>query len=392
MIRSNMYALHTFVKGSLRRATIILLISTVLFLTFSFHRKRVLASLTCDPWPSHEVPVYPGATPQAPPRYDSGEYVQYRAEGCDYLLTISASSSQVYNWYREQMTDLGWYECEENEQAPESISFSKKSGNKYPFSGIGVNTDPITGITTLAINYYLWDEPQCENPYLDCLDLTDYNFFYEGEKVTYGIIESRSDGLELLLCCTEEPFLPPQKVTWVDETLASLPCSFGSKSSLKFLILCHNENSSNDGIYRPAFEEIMLNINLIKEDAILKEIFTDSEETLFKAVLIHELTHSIQFYDEILDRKLSVKEALQSSQIKSWLEAADWESWYYQKDLGERPPVEYPGGTDPFEDMADSVMLYVMDPSQLMEKAPKRYAWIEENLFSDPPCEGSNSE
>lgn len=111
--------------------------------------------------------------------------------------------------------------------------------------------------------------------------------------------------------------------------------------------------------------------------------FTD-EDVQFKGTIVHELTHAIQYcqyYDSLVGK--TYPNLYENLLVQDYAKKTKWKYdkvtgvWKYKGDE-KGLPTKY-GGKNPLEDMAESAMLYVYDPTRLCKI---RYKWLEENIFN----------
>jgi hypothetical protein len=103
--------------------------------------------------------------------------------------------------------------------------------------------------------------------------------------------------------------------------------------------------------------------------------------------LVHELTHSIQYYDTDKREALKLNRAYDNILLKDWVKEMGWRQNWIEKIAGWEPsqitgpcPTANACARGPREDMADSAALYVVDPSKLAG-FQSRYSWLKLNLF-----------
>jgi WXG100 family type VII secretion target len=112
----------------------------------------------------------------------------------------------------------------------------------------------------------------------------------------------------------------------------------------------------------------------------------------FKATVLHEMVHSIQ-YDE---------KGNHTQILKDFAKAFDWyqegEQWKYYGGEAYLPGADnrtqqYPNlaNTNPLEDMAESVAFYRYNPKSLLFTSKDRYNWVKEHIYGGQEFLKSNN-
>jgi hypothetical protein len=114
----------------------------------------------------------------------------------------------------------------------------------------------------------------------------------------------------------------------------------------------------------------------------------DNGDTEFKATILHEMTHALQYYKD--DQSKYNNPAGQNPLVRDYINISGagqdgWTysytgGWTYQPVNGNDPPTNY-GMTNPLEDMSESVMMYVYEPQKLQNSSPQRYTYIRDRIY-----------
>jgi hypothetical protein len=126
----------------------------------------------------------------------------------------------------------------------------------------------------------------------------------------------------------------------------------------------------------------------IFDPAAKSSYFQDpSGDTDFKATILHEMIHALQYYkdDQGIYKNPDTDNPLMKTYVVVSGKGSDgWtyknKQWVYLDVSGNNPPTDY-GKTNPMEDMSESVKMYVYDPKLLQTSSPDRYTYIRDNLF-----------
>lgn len=123
--------------------------------------------------------------------------------------------------------------------------------------------------------------------------------------------------------------------------------------------------------------------------------FADGD-TKFKAVILHELTHGAEYFQE---KNSIYKNAYDSPLMINFMDAIrndtsinaataenGWVNmgalgWKYFGANGNQPPTDY-SKTNPKEDLSESVKLYMYNPDKLKNSSMKRYNFIRDHIFA----------
>lgn len=162
----------------------------------------------------------------------------------------------------------------------------------------------------------------------------------------------------------------------LEDTLRSLPPDFYGKASIHEIIRDSSNNGAG-GVYYGSKGPIR-----IYDRAYEMDKYDQSHYGNFKATIAHELTHGLQYYNPKNDKTYG--DAYDNPLMKDWAKTTGWKkSWW---GLGE---WEYTGkkdelptgyaGTNPKEDMAESVVLYMYNPEKLSQN---RYDFLKEHVFN----------
>ena len=231
--------------------------------------------------------------------------------------------------------DSGSSQSKQTEAAPRNI-----------FGGIG---DGLRRIWTALTGLFRKDDASKESPLLASVEQKCQCAVQKGSKEW-----SQSD-LELL-----------------NQALSDLPSGFRSRMSLDNIkrdSVCTKEPDCKSwlGVYYPSEDSITI-YDGAKSSGDFGLLGTDGNRN-FKGTIVHELTHSIQ------TDKLS----------EEYAKMAGWEfdslegTWKFKGDKKSLPTTY--GGTNPHEDMAESVMLYAYDPQRLRKASPERYDFLKTKIF-----------
>jgi len=114
-------------------------------------------------------------------------------------------------------------------------------------------------------------------------------------------------------------------------------------------------------------------------------------DTDFKATILHEITHALQYYKDDKDiyqnpyTNSLLTDYIAVSETPGLRDGWDWDAksrkWIlYHVNGSELPPTNY-GMTNPLEDMSESVKMYVYDPKKLLSSSPQRYTYIRDKIY-----------
>jgi WXG100 family type VII secretion target len=163
------------------------------------------------------------------------------------------------------------------------------------------------------------------------------------------------------------------------ETFSELPKTLRDKSRMVGLVR-HDTLSAVDADYHPAHREINLT-DTAYGDVYMKRLGLHTPEHAFQAVLLHELTHSIQY-----DQKGNFSKLLEDYSTKFGYKdlSLNGSVWQYKGQVSDIPGADDPGTMyplarmNPQEDMAEAVVFYRYAPERLSKD---RYEWVRDNIY-----------
>lgn len=201
-----------------------------------------------------------------------------------------------------------------------------------------------------------------------------------------------------------------QELTWLNDVLKELPPELIDRMAVNRIVrntVYLTEDGETDtsafGVYQPC--NITVDPHCDGSSATIRifdharspfDFLNDPDgEKQFKATILHEMVHGMQYYKD----RHSIYKNEYSPLIENYIDATrqitdmeapgfngwngwNWDGrrWRYTNDSSNQPPTNY-GLTDPFEDMADSVMMYVYDPERLKNSSFERYYFIRDEMF-----------
>ena len=132
--------------------------------------------------------------------------------------------------------------------------------------------------------------------------------------------------------------------------------------------------------------------------------FGDSDKN-FKGTLYHEFAHLFQTIDPLTGKRYTTADVDDNPLMKAWnkdvgsgwrkMKDGKWQSgWKKNEKTGKWEDValvQTPrfltsyASQDPYEDMAESVMMYYMNPAKLKKDCPDKHKFIEEKIFEVKP-------
>jgi hypothetical protein len=103
----------------------------------------------------------------------------------------------------------------------------------------------------------------------------------------------------------------------------------------------------------------------------------DNKDDQFQGTVIHEVAHGLLgSYDPRTGKKY--RDSNKNPLVKEWKKVAGWKSSTTRDPKAkEKPPSDY-AETSAGEDLAESVMLYLMDRKSFAKKSPKRAAFLDD--------------
>jgi len=117
----------------------------------------------------------------------------------------------------------------------------------------------------------------------------------------------------------------------------------------------------------------------------------------FIGTIVHEMTHAFQYYKDnksvykrsrgdvensplLKGFKESVRDNKQDFRT-GWVWNTETQKFQFKGTGEENKLMTSYAGKNPFEDICESVMFYVVDPAKLSAKSPTRYSFIKEQMF-----------
>jgi hypothetical protein len=209
-----------------------------------------------------------------------------------------------------------------------------------------------------------------------------------------------------------------RELVLLDEVLRELPPSLIKKMALTKIVrnktnLDKNGNPkpSTFGLYTPCVKQIDPDCN--GSSATIR-IFDQAHSPFdfandpngdkeFKGSILHEMIHALQYHkgdSSTLEDPLKQKNGYSSPLMQNYMDATRpitdmnnpgfWANngwllnpqgvWTLTGAPGNQAPTDY-AGTNPKEDLCESVMLYVYDPQGLQNSSPQRYNFICDQIF-----------
>jgi WXG100 family type VII secretion target len=164
------------------------------------------------------------------------------------------------------------------------------------------------------------------------------------------------------------------------ETFSELPKTLREKSRMVGLVR-HDTLSAAAANYHPARREINLTDAAYGDDYV-KRLGLHSAEHAFQAVLLHELTHSIQYDEKGNFSKLLADYSTKFGYRDLSMNGTVWHYNGQDSDIpgADDPSTMYPQTQmNPQEDMAEAVVFYRYAPERLSKD---RYDWVRDNIYS----------
>jgi hypothetical protein len=197
----------------------------------------------------------------------------------------------------------------------------------------------------------------------------------------------------------------PHELQLLDEVLKNFPREMLDQIKLKRFVRNQNDldNSGNPdprtfGMYvacEKQFDPDCINPTgtiHVFDHASNPYDFADAD-TQFKATILHEMTHAMTKYK---DEYSIYKNSTSSPLVQDFMNATrpnpaggplqnGWvlygaRGWVLYGEQGNMPPTTY-GETSPSEDLCESVMMYMYDPTLLQASSSARYDFIRERIF-----------
>jgi hypothetical protein len=165
-----------------------------------------------------------------------------------------------------------------------------------------------------------------------------------------------------------------------------------------------NPDPYTSGVYEPCDQSVdphcdgsSATIRIFDDAKSQYDFLNDPDgEKQFKATILHEMVHAMQYRK---DQHSIYRNGYDSPLVENYIDAtkkitdmdhADYKAWngwnwsqgrwYYTNESENQPPTSY-GLTDPTEDMAESVMMFVYDPERLKNSSYERYYFIRDEMF-----------
>ncbi|MCB2209865.1 hypothetical protein KQH62_03120 [bacterium] len=207
-------------------------------------------------------------------------------------------------------------------------------------------------------------------------------------KITYGI-----DVIDGTAKWTDK------QLQLLDDVIRKLPYDFWSKCKVTKIIR-DNEYVNNKGVknpkimgtYTPTDRAISLFDASTKPSYFPKDTTGDKD---FISTLVHELTHSYQYYSDYksvhTSQSLRKSTLIKGFRVHTQDEPLDFKTgWAWNvktqryEFLGtdsDNQLINDYAGTNMYEDLCESVAFYMVDPEKLEEKSPNRYKFIKDQMF-----------
>ncbi len=116
----------------------------------------------------------------------------------------------------------------------------------------------------------------------------------------------------------------------------------------------------------------------------------DTADAQFKGTLIHELIHPFQLQDPVTEKRYTWDTVKSNPLMKDWMKLSEWQEVPIKASVTGRPwsfnplkanfVTEY-SKWDPYEDMAETAMFYVLRPEWLLKHCPLKYQFFRERIF-----------
>jgi WXG100 family type VII secretion target len=173
-----------------------------------------------------------------------------------------------------------------------------------------------------------------------------------------------------------QEFYPKEKVLIV-ETFSELPKTMRDKAVIDNLYRVDKFGDNTAANYN-----VMGDITIsgaVLNQGMQQRYSVSSSDQAFQAVLLHELTHSIQFNADGSHSKLLTDYAAEFG----WQQGPGG-NWKYTGDVDHLPGHDNPStwykatGENPLEDMAEAVTFYRYAPDRLSQA---RYDWVRDNVY-----------
>jgi len=181
------------------------------------------------------------------------------------------------------------------------------------------------------------------------------------------------------------------EIQLMNEVLSQLPTDLLNKVAVKRIIR-YSSRSDNGNLKPNVMGDYTNKEQTIRifDSATQPSYFPNDAtgDTDFKATILHEITHALQYYKE--NQINYDKPAGQNPLLRDFINVSGTGSdgwtytytggWNYQPVNGNNPPTNY-GTTNPLEDMSESVKMYVYDPQLLRSSSFNRYVYIRDKIF-----------
>ncbi len=187
----------------------------------------------------------------------------------------------------------------------------------------------------------------------------------------------------------------------INEVLGELPPGLLGKLSLQSIVRYTSKwdknGKLNDGVmgdYSPVDQRECptcarspQTIRIFDSATQMYEFSDATGDTTFKATILHEITHALQYYKN--DQDIYANPNSENPLVQGYVDVSGtgfdgWAyyngKWNYQSVTGNNPPTNY-GMTNPMEDMSESVKMYVYNPQLLQTSSPQRYTYIRDKIF-----------
>jgi hypothetical protein len=201
-----------------------------------------------------------------------------------------------------------------------------------------------------------------------------------------------------------------QELIWLNDVLKVIPSHMLDRMAVRRIV--RNQVEIEDGVahpntmglYEPCDRAVDPQCDgssatiRIFDPALNPVDFPNDPERQFKATILHELVHALQYhkgknetYQNVYSSPLVLNYKDATRQItdiehpdflgnNGWMWYGNTHGWRYTNDPGSQPATNY-GGTNPLEDMAEAVMMYVYDPERLKNSSWQRYHFIRDEMF-----------
>ena len=323
--------------------------------------------------------------PQCAPCREEGRFEQYEV--------IGARFSGGPNGIISLVDDRGIHKVAKFENGTRLIWLCEDS--RYCFSGETSvpDTTIFQGWTDSGYSESTVTEPEAE-------------ITREHIKTTYGIDVWDSFGDDGY----DRAVWSDQELTWLNDVLKELPPELIDRMAVNRIVRNTvdidedgNPMPSTFGVYEPC--DISVDPHCDGSSATIRifdhakspfDFLNDPDgEKQFKATILHEMVHGMQYHKGrhsiyVNDNSPLVENYIDATRQITDMEAPgfngwngwNWDGrrWRYTNDSSNQPPTNY-GLTDPLEDMAESVMMYVYDPERLKNSSYERYYFIRDEMF-----------